>query len=705
MAGAGAIGRCAVCAQIAQGPQLLHALLPRIRAHFGVEGRALLPDLAHITQDQGVRARQVGQHLDGRTDRIGVGVVGVVDERDGLAGVHTGQHPRASRHRFEHRQAGGHRLQRCAHSQCRRGSRHGVVQVVAARQAQLRPEFAHRRVDVQGPGLPFPAGLPDHLGRHRQGGLCRIALHLAGKAPHACPAGQLRPQGRIGVFSRKDRGATRRQGLQHRSVFAGHRFNGVHEFLVFALRVVHHRHRGLRHGGQLLHLAGVVHAQLQDRCLVPAIGAGAQRQHRQRHADVVVQIALGVACPLAAPGAQDGGGHLGHGGLAVAAGHGNHGQRQLGTPSTGQRLQAEQAVGHRHPGQASAGQAAFGQHRHRTAVSGLAQEIMAIEALTAKGHKQVARLQGSGIGVHPADDGAGITVQHRGAAHTGGHVAQGHEALSRPGLQARPHHVDIAKRMAGALKLLIGLMALAGHQHHVPVGRLLQGVHDGAAPVHLAVHRDTRRPSGTHVVQDALRVLAARVVAGQHHAVGAASGHGAHQGALGAVAVTATAEDTPQATTPLLCDGAQRRQGLFQGVGRVRVIHHGQRFTGPTLGLQTARHRRKLRQDGCDVGQGMAQRAQAGHHPQKVQQVVVPQEGHVHGQPAHRAGWGLQAAALCRRFVQFKAHAGGCGLNTARLQPGRFSQAHGPQVQRGPLRAQLCMQGGATRVVHVDHRG
>jgi hypothetical protein len=53
----------------------------------------------------------------------------------------------------------------------------------------------------------------------------------------------------------------------------------------------------------------------------------AQAQQRQRHADVVVEVALVAKAPRAEPGAQDGRDHLRDRGLAVAAGHRD--QRQV----------------------------------------------------------------------------------------------------------------------------------------------------------------------------------------------------------------------------------------------------------------------------------------------------------------------------------------------------------------------------------------
>jgi hypothetical protein len=57
----------------------------RIGADLGVEGRPLVAHLAHVAQHQQARAGQLGQHVDGGAHRIGVGVVGVVDQRERAA--------------------------------------------------------------------------------------------------------------------------------------------------------------------------------------------------------------------------------------------------------------------------------------------------------------------------------------------------------------------------------------------------------------------------------------------------------------------------------------------------------------------------------------------------------------------------------------------------------------------------------------------
>ena len=127
-----------------------------------------------------------------------------------------------------------------------------------------------------------------------------------------------------------------------------------------------------------------------------------QAQQGQRHANVVVQVALGGQGIFTLPAhssTQDAGQHLGDGGFAVAAGHGNQWQAELGTPQGGQFAQRTAAVGHLHAGQTGFGQASLGHRCHSTRRSGLGQKMVGIECIAPQSHKQVARTQAAAVGV------------------------------------------------------------------------------------------------------------------------------------------------------------------------------------------------------------------------------------------------------------------------------------------------------------------
>ena len=165
---------------------------------------------------------------------------------------------------------------------------------------------------------------------------------------------------------------------------------------MLALGVVDQCDGRLCHGGQTGDFARVVHAQLDHSCGV----AGAQTQQGQGHADVVVEIAFGRKGLLALEGTQDGGDHLRHGGLAVAASDRNQGQRKLRPPTSSQLAQGCFGIRHLQTRQTSVSQAMLCQCSHSAVRHRLTQEVMRIKALALQRHKQITGAQAAGIGVH-----------------------------------------------------------------------------------------------------------------------------------------------------------------------------------------------------------------------------------------------------------------------------------------------------------------
>ncbi|MDT4834126.1 hypothetical protein FQZ97_677600 [compost metagenome] len=228
-----------------------------------------------------------------------------------------------------------------------------------------------------------------HVGR-------RIAV---AEAQYALPRGQFAPDPGVVVVAGEHRHAVAAQGRDHLAVFARHRFHRGHEFLVFALGVVHQRDGGLGERGEIGDFAGVVHAQLDHREAVVL----AQAQQRERHADVVVQIALRGMGGVASGRAQDGRHHLRHRGLAVAAGHGDQRQLELLAPQARQLTQGQPRVGHFHTRQTGLRQPRVGDGGHSALRACLRQKVVRIEALALERHEQIARLQAAGVGVHATD--------------------------------------------------------------------------------------------------------------------------------------------------------------------------------------------------------------------------------------------------------------------------------------------------------------
>ncbi len=183
----------------------------------------------------------------------------------------------------------------------------------------------------------------------------------------------------------------------------------------------------------------MVHAQLQHRQPVRL----AQAQQGQGHADVVVEIALGGQRCLAHCGAQHGGDELRHRGLAVAAGDGDQRQFEARTPALRQLAQGGAGVGHFDAGQPGRGQPALGHRPDGPGGARLGQPVVAVETLSAQRHKQIARAQGAGVGVHAQHRRADVahgprTRQQRQQLHQLVQVASPCSACQRRCSASRP---------------------------------------------------------------------------------------------------------------------------------------------------------------------------------------------------------------------------------------------------------------------------
>ena len=142
------------------------------------------------------------------------------------------------------------------------------------------------------------------------------------------------------IVSVDDRDAGGRQRVIDACVLRRHFLDAAHELEMLALRVVDQRDGRRGEHGQLGDFAAVIHAEL-DRS--PAV-LGSQTEQRQRHADVVVQVAGGGQYRrFAGVLAQDRGDHFLHRGLAVRAGDGDEDGRKARAPAA--RELAERALG------------------------------------------------------------------------------------------------------------------------------------------------------------------------------------------------------------------------------------------------------------------------------------------------------------------------------------------------------------------------
>ena len=134
-----------------------------------------------------------------------------------------------------------------------------------------------------------------------------------------------------------------------------------------------------------------------------------QTTEGEGQADVVVEVAAGgqsVAYPR-----QDGGQHLLHRGLAVAAGDRHHPGTGGLAPERTEPPQPRSGVLHPQAGQGPAG-AAVHQGAGGAGFGRLFQEVVAVETGTVQRHEEVAGPEAAAVAAHPAHLGVGA-VQYR----------------------------------------------------------------------------------------------------------------------------------------------------------------------------------------------------------------------------------------------------------------------------------------------------
>ncbi len=225
------------------------------------------------------------------------------------------------------------------------------------------------------------------------------------------------------------------QRARQRRVLDGHVGDRPHELLVFALRVVDDRDRGLGDVRQRRRLAGVIHSQLDHRGAV----LRAQSQHGERQPDRIVEVALRrVHRVVAERRAQYRGQHLLDRRLAVAADDDRHRERELPPPVRGEPGQRRQRVGDDDEIARDRVRARFGdQRRRRAALEGRGDEVVAVEAFARERDEEIAALQHAGVGRHArerharADQAGAEDARCGGGVHHGRSIAASAASTSR----------------------------------------------------------------------------------------------------------------------------------------------------------------------------------------------------------------------------------------------------------------------------------
>jgi hypothetical protein len=134
-----------------------------------------------------------------------------------------------------------------------------------------------------------------------------------------------------------------------------------------------------------------------------------------------------------------------------------------------------------------------------------------------------------------------------------------------------------------------------------------------------------------NVVDDAYRILRARIIGGENDMVGQAAGDFSHHGALGPVAITPAAEDDNHAALGQL-PGRLQEVGKGQ-VGVCEIHHDGERLT-QSDGFKAAWDTLERADTGGDGAEGKPQPKGGGRRGQKVVKVRAPNQGRFHGDGA-----------------------------------------------------------------------
>ncbi len=349
-----------------------------------VLGGRLLPELRHLPEQghgpagPGPSAASGHQRLERRRHRGGVGVVGVVDDREAVGTpLYLHAHGRQRRPaeaggdplRLQpERVAGGSRGQRVGHQVLARRRQRGLG--AAARGAQLEVRVA-ALVERDPLGADLGAWAEAELEHHRRG------------AP-----GHRRHQRVVGV---EHGGAVRRQGLDQLALGRGDGGLGAEHAEVGDADVEHDPDLGARQPRQRGDVAGGAGAHLDHQRL----GARLQPRQGQRQADLVVE--RGGVGDRGEPGRQHGGQQVLGRRLAGRPGHADH-VRPRACPHRG----AEGTQGGQRVVDLDArprgDRAGRRQHRHRAGLQRLGGEAAAVGAAARQGDEQGARPDRARVG-------------------------------------------------------------------------------------------------------------------------------------------------------------------------------------------------------------------------------------------------------------------------------------------------------------------
>ena len=248
---------------------------------------------------------------------------------------------------------------------------------------------------------------------------------------------------------------------------------------------------------------------------------------------------------------------------------------------------------------------------------------MPVEILARERKEQFARADVAAVGGYTGKTGI---VPDQLAAHGQRGLLQIHHHFHvelPAGGQRRLCFSTVRKGPTHTGNFLIGFVALACQQDDIPPG---SRTHRLANRLRTVDDDFGLRRADADFVDDRLRRFAARVVAGQHHAVGKMHGDFAHQRAFAPVTVAAAAKDHRQRRATRLRHAAQCAQRVFQRVRRMRVVDDEQGFVSSADLFQPPRWRHEF---GETFGNGFRLHPrvdQYGGHGEQVGDVVTAEQ-------------------------------------------------------------------------------
>ena len=277
-------------------------------------------ELAHVAHHQPAPRIDAREHLDPGLHRARIGVVRVVDDP---GATRRGFELQSARNRAHCGKPGAHARRARRRPRSRRPPRTSAFSTLCAparcSSIGITPPGARSLKRVTKP-LPSIVGVDVARGEVRR---LRDSERRDAAARHAAP------QRRELVVGIDHRGGGRVESGDHLAFGARDALEAAESFEMLGAGVGDEADRGARELHQVGDFTGAIGADLDHRVAM----RGVEPMQRERHADVIVEIAAGRERGAAA--LENGRGHLLDRGLAVAAGDADDGHRKLRAPGGG----------------------------------------------------------------------------------------------------------------------------------------------------------------------------------------------------------------------------------------------------------------------------------------------------------------------------------------------------------------------------------